>query len=355
MSKTAFVLAGGGTKGAFEAGAIRYLVEEEAITPEVITATSAGSICAVVLAQARTHRELVDRARDLHDDLLAMTDSQLLFGKQPWVAALDGTPFGRAVDGYVTERTRPPIPGTNPPGPEPSRPEPGRTGRGLADFAGAGVASGSPDLGPAAGGPSPVAPVPGHGGAGRPGPPPPEPGPQGAAGQRQLDPHARAAGRGPPARGVERDPAGRPGARRPAGPGAPDGGGGPRRRRPAVRDRARRDRRVGRGHAGGRPGRRAGRDAGIGERPDAVPSPTAGRRRLRGRRHRQQHPGRRGRPSRRHPGLRRPGRPGRPAAGHDGLPVGHRAGCVPAGGGGGRLRRAPAGQPATRRCRRGRR
>ncbi len=124
MSKTAFVLAGGGTKGAFEAGAIRYLVEEEAITPEVITATSAGSICAVVLAQARTHRELVDRARDLHDDLLAMTDSQLLFGKQPWVAALDGTPFGRAVDGYVTERTRPPIPGTSPPGPNP----PGTTG-----------------------------------------------------------------------------------------------------------------------------------------------------------------------------------------------------------------------------------
>ncbi len=120
MSKTAFVLAGGGTKGAFEAGAIRYLVEEEAITPEVITATSAGSICAVVLAQARTHRELVDRARDLHDDLLAMTDSQLLFGKQPWVAALDGTPFGRAVDGYVTERTRPPIPGTNPAGQNPA-------------------------------------------------------------------------------------------------------------------------------------------------------------------------------------------------------------------------------------------
>jgi NTE family protein len=122
MSKTAFVLAGGGTKGAFEAGAIRYLVEEEAVTPEVITATSAGSICAVVLAQARTHRELVERARDLHDDLLAMTDSQLLFGKQPWVAALDGTPFGRAVDGYVTERTRPPIPGTTPPGPTPPRP-----------------------------------------------------------------------------------------------------------------------------------------------------------------------------------------------------------------------------------------
>ena len=111
MSKTAFVLAGGGTKGAFEAGAIRYLVEEEAITPEVITATSAGSICAAVLAQARTHQELVARARELHDDLLAMTHSDLLFGKQPWLGALDGTPLGRAVNRLVIDRSRPPLPG----------------------------------------------------------------------------------------------------------------------------------------------------------------------------------------------------------------------------------------------------
>ena len=108
--KTALVLAGGGTKGAFEAGAIKYLVEEQSITPEVITATSAGSICAAVLAQARTHQELLARVRDLHDDLLAMTHTDLLFGKQPWVGALDGTLFGAAIDGCITERTRPPIP-----------------------------------------------------------------------------------------------------------------------------------------------------------------------------------------------------------------------------------------------------
>src|SRR6185437_1295680 len=114
---TAFVLAGGGTKGAFEAGAIRYLVDEEAVIPGVITATSAGSICAAVLAQARTHRELVERARELHDDLLAMTHTDLLFGKQPWLRALEGTPIGRAVDGFVIDRTRPPLPGEPPPAP----------------------------------------------------------------------------------------------------------------------------------------------------------------------------------------------------------------------------------------------
>ncbi|HVX22040.1 MAG TPA: patatin-like phospholipase family protein [Acidimicrobiales bacterium] len=112
--KTAFVLAGGGTKGAFEAGAVRYLVEEETITPEVITATSAGSICAAVLAQARTHQELVVRAGELHDDLLAMTHTDLLFGKQPWLGALDGTPLGRAVERFVLDRTRPAVPGEVP-------------------------------------------------------------------------------------------------------------------------------------------------------------------------------------------------------------------------------------------------
>jgi len=110
-TKTAFVLAGGGAKGAFEAGAVTYLIEEEGIYPEVITGTSAGALCAAVLAQARTRQEMALRARELHEDLLAMTRAELLFGKQPWVAALEGTFFGRFIDHWVVERTRPPVPG----------------------------------------------------------------------------------------------------------------------------------------------------------------------------------------------------------------------------------------------------
>lgn len=109
--RAAFVLAGGGTKGAFEAGAILYLVEEEGIVPEVLTAASAGSVCAVVLAQARTHEEMITRARELRQDLLALTHQELVFGKQPWLAALEGTMFGRAIERMVVERTRPPVPG----------------------------------------------------------------------------------------------------------------------------------------------------------------------------------------------------------------------------------------------------
>jgi NTE family protein len=51
---TAFVLAGGGTKGSFEVGVLQYLVGVEGIAPDIITATSAGAIAATVLAQART-------------------------------------------------------------------------------------------------------------------------------------------------------------------------------------------------------------------------------------------------------------------------------------------------------------
>jgi predicted acylesterase/phospholipase RssA len=110
-SRTAFVLAGGGAKGAFEAGAIRYLVEEQSITPDVITAASAGAIAGSVIAQARTLEEFVLRARQLREDLLAMTHTELLFGTQPWVAALRGTRAGAAIDHLITERTRPPMPG----------------------------------------------------------------------------------------------------------------------------------------------------------------------------------------------------------------------------------------------------
>lgn len=112
--RTALVLAGGGAKGAFEAGAVAYLVEEAGLVPDVVTATSAGALCAVVLAQARGHEELVRRAHELRQDIRALTRNEVIMGKQPWVAALDGTPFGRAIDDWVVGRTRPPPPAGGP-------------------------------------------------------------------------------------------------------------------------------------------------------------------------------------------------------------------------------------------------
>jgi len=107
---TAFVLAGGGTKGSFEVGVLQYLVGVEGIVPDIITATSAGAIAATVIAQARTLAEFAQRVDEIEGDVLAWTHSEHVFGKQAWLAALDGTELGREIHQEITEGTRPPFP-----------------------------------------------------------------------------------------------------------------------------------------------------------------------------------------------------------------------------------------------------
>jgi len=107
---TAFVLAGGGTKGSFEVGVLQYLVDVEQLAPDIVTATSAGAIVATVLAQARTLPEFSQRVSEIEDDVLAMTQSDHVFGKQGWLDALDGTALGREIQREITEGTRPPFP-----------------------------------------------------------------------------------------------------------------------------------------------------------------------------------------------------------------------------------------------------
>ena len=110
IGPTAFVLAGGGTKGSFEVGVLQYLVGVEQIAPEIVTATSAGAIAATVLAQARSLPEFAQRVSEIEDDVLAMTHSEHIFGKQAWLGALDGTALGREIHHEITEGTRPPFP-----------------------------------------------------------------------------------------------------------------------------------------------------------------------------------------------------------------------------------------------------
>jgi NTE family protein len=117
VSDDALVLSGAGTKGAFEVGALRYLVDESAFAPSIICATSAGAIIGTVLAQARGLHELRDRVDELQQDLLAMTRTDVVFAKQDWLAEFDGTPVGDAIDAFLTVRSRPPI------APDPIAPE----------------------------------------------------------------------------------------------------------------------------------------------------------------------------------------------------------------------------------------
>ena len=110
VGPTAFVLAGGGTKGSFEVGALQYLIGTEGIIPDIITATSAGAIGAVVLAQARTLPEFAHRVQQMEDDILAMTRTSDVFGEQAWLRALRGTSLGNQIMQAFTEGTRPPLP-----------------------------------------------------------------------------------------------------------------------------------------------------------------------------------------------------------------------------------------------------
>ena len=109
--RTAFVLAGGGFKGAFELGALQHLVETRGITPDIITSASAGSILGMVLSQARTREEFTARSADARQVLLSMTHTDMVFGEQPWMAELEGTPFADSLKRLITDRTQPTLPG----------------------------------------------------------------------------------------------------------------------------------------------------------------------------------------------------------------------------------------------------
>lgn len=58
-NKIGLVLSGGGTKGIAEAGAIKFL-EENNIFPEIIAGTSAGAIVGGLYAFGRTPEEILD-------------------------------------------------------------------------------------------------------------------------------------------------------------------------------------------------------------------------------------------------------------------------------------------------------
>lgn len=107
---TALVLSGGGAKGSFSAGALDFLVREAGVLPSIITGTSAGAICAAVLAQARGKEELYSAAGKLREDILRMSVRDAAFVKQDWLSGLDGTKAGDDIEKLIQGKARPPIP-----------------------------------------------------------------------------------------------------------------------------------------------------------------------------------------------------------------------------------------------------
>ncbi len=103
------VLSGGGTRGAFEAGAVQLLAHRAVPRPHVITGASAGSICAAVLAQAATDAEFSSLAAVLKSDILAMTTVNEVFAESEWMNDLNGTEVEGVVMATVLGQGRPAV------------------------------------------------------------------------------------------------------------------------------------------------------------------------------------------------------------------------------------------------------
>ncbi len=121
--RTAFVLAGGGFRGAFEVGAMQHLIEDLDIRPDVITAASAGAMFGVIVAQGRTREELGHHLDQARRGLMGATQVELIFGRQPLLDDLGGTAVAETVQRALQERNRPDLPGGDPDPDAPAGPE----------------------------------------------------------------------------------------------------------------------------------------------------------------------------------------------------------------------------------------
>ena len=104
------VLAGGGTKAAFEVGALLYLTRHGDYAPGIIAGTSAGAMIAATLAQGTGGQQTRDLARVVHRNVLAVSDMNAVFGRQPWLQHIEGTPFAAVFDEILAQASRPKTP-----------------------------------------------------------------------------------------------------------------------------------------------------------------------------------------------------------------------------------------------------
>ena len=106
----ALVLSGGGTKGAFEVGAVQYLARTHSYLPGIITGTSAGALIAGPLAQAQNGEDLHHLVGVVRRNALSITDISSVFGEQAWLSQISGTPLGDLIHELISVRSRPEVP-----------------------------------------------------------------------------------------------------------------------------------------------------------------------------------------------------------------------------------------------------
>ena len=79
--KRALVLAGGGSRGAFECGAVDFLVNEAGLDFDIFLGSSAGALNAAVLGSARNYRELIKQSRELRELWLNIRGNRSIYQK----------------------------------------------------------------------------------------------------------------------------------------------------------------------------------------------------------------------------------------------------------------------------------
>lgn len=79
--KRALVLAGGGSKGAFEVGAIEFLVRESGLDFDIYLGTSVGALNAGILGQSRNYRELCQQVQVLKELWLGIKGPSSIYHK----------------------------------------------------------------------------------------------------------------------------------------------------------------------------------------------------------------------------------------------------------------------------------
>ena len=82
------VLSGGGSRAAFQIGALRYLYEHTSFSPTTITATSGGAILGALLAQWPDRDHQLRSLREIEQLWLGMEQQADMFSERNWFAML---------------------------------------------------------------------------------------------------------------------------------------------------------------------------------------------------------------------------------------------------------------------------
>jgi NTE family protein len=79
MGRTAIVMSGGGAKGAFELGAVDYLIRDKKVDPAALIGVSTGNLNAAMLAQGKGRQRLLEQLDELTELWFGIDDDEDIY------------------------------------------------------------------------------------------------------------------------------------------------------------------------------------------------------------------------------------------------------------------------------------